>query len=368
MQELPLYYQTPPYFRLLIKEFIVNHLKRPLENQLMIDHPIIYLKEQGYDVSENEEKLLKEWLENLLNFDYIAKTLVEVEPDNTIEEIMLHGHNWIQLVGKTRREFFSTYLNEEDYQFALETFSLRQSVLWNPSSPFRSFKVKIFNQSWRATLCHKSLSANGVSKLFLRAQAKQSFPINSFGVTPGQEELIEQCMRAKKNIIVCGATGSGKTTFLKALISTISQREHLITLEDTSELNPNSSFSTQLLSQNCDGHRLVDYCHYALRMRPDRLVLGEIRSAEVVPFLLSINTGHGGMMASLHANSALDSLERLCLLFQVYCGQLNMAHQEVMKLVCQGIDFIYYLSNKKVESIVEIKGCEGTTPYYELWN
>ena len=73
-------------------------------------------------------------------------------------------------------------------------------------------------------------------------------------------------------------------------------------------------------------------------------------------------------MASLHANSGLDSLHRMCLLFQIYSGQMNIGYHEVMKLVCQGVDFVFFLKNKKIESIIEVKGCEGTTPFYEMWN
>ena len=103
-------------------------------------------------------------------------------------------------------------------------------------------------------------------------------------------------------------------------------------------------------------------------MRPDRMILGEIRSHEVVPFLLSINTGHGGMMASVHSNSAIDAIHRLCLLFQIYSKKTSVDYPEVLKLVCQGVDFIIYLEDKRVCSILEIKGSEGTTPYYELYN
>ena len=369
MPETSSFNEVPSYFRFLIKEYLLNLLKNAQDlEELSLNEPIQYLKEQGYDVGDDEEEQLCSWLSHLMNFEYLNEIFETKAIPEDIEEIIIHGPMWVQVIGKDRKEFFTSKLSQEDYQFSLELFSLRQGVLWNQSCPFKCFKANFFGRNWRVSLSHQSLSADGVSKLFLRSQADKKYNLSSFGVTAGQEDLIKECLANKKNILVCGATGSGKTTFLKSLINLIPSREHIITLEDTSELNPSSAFATQLLGQNQEGHQLKDYCHYALRMRPDRLIIGEIRSAEVVPFLLSINTGHGGMMASLHANSGLDALHRMTLLFQIYCGQMNISYHDVLKLVCQGVDFVFFLNQKKIESIVEVKGCEGMTPYYEMWN
>jgi Flp pilus assembly CpaF family ATPase len=362
-------HEVTPYYYILIKEYLLNLVKNAhnLED-LPINQPINFLKEQGYDVCEREEEQLLLWLDHLLNFNFLKEIFENEVACEKIEEIILHGPQWVQVIGQDRKEFFTSKLSLEDYQFSLELFALKKGVLWNQSSPFKCFKAMVLGRSWRVTLSHQSLSSDGISKLFLRSQADNKFTLSSFGITSGQEELIRECLTHKKNILVCGATGSGKTTFLKSLIDMLPKREHIITLEDTSELNPASAFATQLLAQNQEGHQLKDYCHYALRMRPDRLIIGEVRSAEVVPFLLSINTGHGGMMASLHANSGLDALHRMTLLFQIYCGQMNISYHDVLKLVCQGVDFVFFLNHKRIESIIEVKGCEGMTPFYEMWN
>lgn len=375
----PTFYQSTPYYRQLIKDFYINLIKKgDLESFEDINIPIIFLKDQGYEISPQDELWLLEWIKYLCHFDHLKKLIEDYKNQalqksyskrsHAIEEIIIHNNSWIQFIGDQRIEFFDPCLNEEDYEFSLRIFAQRQGLLWNNSSPFICFQNHFFNQSWRITLIHKSLCFEGSSKVFFRLQAKEEYSLTSFGMTDGQKELLKDCLNKKKNILVCGATGSGKTTFLKSLLHLIPEREHLITLEDTPELRAKSPFATQLITSGEDPNQLKEFCHYALRMRPDRMVLGEIRSAEVVPFLLSINTGHGGMMTSLHANNALDALHRLCLLFQVYSGQMNIGYHDVMKLVCQGIDFVCFLENKKITSLLEIKGCEGMTPYYEMYN
>lgn len=375
----PSFYQSTPYYRQLIKEFYTGLIKKgDLESFKDPQVPILFLKNQGYEISEQDEQWLIEWINHLCHFDHLRK-LIEDHHEQTsknecfrsqksIEEIIVHNNSWIQFIGEQRLEFFDPCLSEEDYEFSLRIFAQRQGLLWNQSNPFLCFQSQYFKQSWRITLVHKSLCYEGASKIFFRLQAKKEFSLSSFGMTPGQEELIRECLNRKKNILVCGSTGSGKTTFLKSLLHLLPEREHLITLEDTPELRAKSPFATQLITSGEDPNQLKEFCHYALRMRPDRMVLGEIRSGEVVPFLLSINTGHGGMMTSLHANSALDALHRLCLLFQVYSQQMNISYHDVMKLVCQGIDYVCFLENKRITSLLEVKGCEGMTPYYEMYN
>lgn len=364
----PHYYQFEPYYRVIVTNLIKEKMKRGDVNSLSDTSGFIHeILQMGYELSDHEEKLLSLWLSHVLEFNFIEEILSSLE-DESVEEVILHNDSWVQVIGKDRKEFYGPFLKGEDYQLSLEVFALKEKQLWNRATPFQSFQCHLFQRRWRAGLMHKSLSGLGLSKLFLRTQKNEEFPLSAFNLTEGQVRLIENCLQQKKNILICGATGSGKTSFLKSLTKLIPEREHIITLEDTSELALTSPFATQLLSSPEEGKTLVDFCHYALRMRPDRLILGEIRSDEVVPFLLSINTGHGGMMASLHANGAIDAIHRLCLLFQIYSQQTTVSYPEVLKLVCQGVDFIFHLEEKRVVNILEVKGSEGTTPYYELWN
>ena len=163
-----------------------------------------------------------------------------------------------------------------------------------------------------------------------------------------------------------GATKSGKTTLMETLLRRVDASEHVIILEDVHELSRDSSKTTNLLAHPTDPKRsLSEYCAMALRMSPERIVLGEIRSKEVIPLLLAFNSGHRGGMTSLHADSVPDGLERMALLFQLYSENAQLPHQKVMELVCKNIDVAVFVSDKNIKTIVEIKGCESGRAIFE---
>jgi Flp pilus assembly CpaF family ATPase len=331
-----------------------------LENHKIFDN---YLEVLGYNNSIEEYTVIKSWFHNLIYLDFLK----EINNDQYIEEIILHSPTWIQVFSKERKEIYGEHLNDKDWQLALDLLCLRNKQVWNESAPFASFQMTLFNKKWRATFSHKSLSPKSISKLFLRHQQSIEFKLSDFDLTQGQNDFFKEIIQKKKNVLICGATGSGKTSFLRSLLTLVSDREHITILEDTHEISHASPFTTSLLASPRPGMTLKDYCHYTMRMRPERIILGEIRSDEVVPFLLSINTGHSGMMASIHANSAIDSISRLALLFQIYSKQEGIKYSDIIKMICQGIDYIVHLDQKKVTQIIEVIGCEGTTPYYKTW-
>jgi pilus assembly protein CpaF len=130
------------------------------------------------------------------------------------------------------------------------------------------------------------------------------------------EELAEELVARRCNVIVTGAAGVGKTTFANAFCSLVEENERIITIEDTAELSLNHPHVVSLESQppNLEGHGAISVASLlrtALRMRPDRLVVGEVRGAEVLDMLAAMNTGHSGSLSTCHANSPLDAIRRL---------------------------------------------------------
>lgn len=171
------------------------------------------------------------------------------------------------------------------------------------------------------------------------------------------------------SILVSGATGSGKTTLVNDLLGALPHEERVITLEDTPELSPSHPHFIRLLSRpaSADGFGQVTLRHLlkqCLRMRPDRIVLGECRGEEVLELLQLLNTGHRGALATLHANSARDALRRVELL-ALLGAQGTIPRTVIQELVAHGIHWVVQLERgnggRKIVEIVHVEGREGDT-------
>lgn len=254
---------------------------------------------------------------------------------------------------------FSLPLTNDDWQLWLEILSIRFAQNWNVENPFASFYGEIGGRKFRLTLIHSSTSPMGQSKLVLRSLAQVPHPLESFGETGSLRKLI----REKKNILIAGSTGSGKTSLLSSLIKEIPSQEHIAILEDTFEISYSHPYETRFLSGESPQTSLKSYLTYCLRLSPDRIVLGEMRSHEVIPFLMAMNTGHRGLMGTVHASSASDALYRVALLFSLYSGEL--AFEKVMELLCRNLEYVVFMENKKVTEVIKILGSEKGVPFFE---
>ena len=315
-----------------------------------------FSKEESIVPSDNLKERVNKWYGNIFELDFMASQIL----DESIEEILLHGPSQGQIVCEEKKAFTFDGLSREDYQECLSTLALLERHDWNFSEGFASFFVTLKGKLFRATLCHHSLMPGIHSKLFLRRIKGGALPLESFGLSGESLEQLKRWVSDQRNIIIAGSTGSGKTTFLRSILEMIPSRQHLIIIEDTHELRLDRANVTSLL-----GKELQDFCAYALRMAPDRLVLGEIRSREVIPFFLSMNTGHKGMMSTVHADSAPETFARLGLLFSLYQTVGNLDYSLVMKLLCQSLDIIVFLKEKRVVEIIKVIGSEKGQPYYE---
>ena len=312
--------------------------------------------EEGVVPSSGLLVRLGQWYGNIFDLDFISPQIL----DESIEEILLHSPGCGQIMSGKKRTFFFEGLSPEDYQECLSTLALLRGINWNFTEGFASFFVTLRKNLFRATLCHHSLTPGSCSKLFLRRIKESALSPESFGLSGEFHDRLKEWICGQRNIVIAGSTGSGKTTFLRSVLEMIPEEQHIVIIEDTHELRPARKNITSLL-----GRQLQDFCAYALRMSPDRLILGEIRSREVIPFFLSMNTGHKGMMSTVHADSAPEAFSRLALLFNLYQDVGNLDYSLVMQLLCQSLDIVIFLKDKKVAEIVEVIGSENGRPYYE---
>ncbi|MBF0315527.1 MAG: Flp pilus assembly complex ATPase component TadA [Oligoflexia bacterium] len=292
------------------------------------------------------------WLLQVISLDFLLP-IIQMEE---IKEIIIHHHQKLQVeLSGELHTIELKGLTQEDLECALVALSIKQKLSWNYTNPFVSVSGKFASHHFRFTYLHHSLTPSNRSKLFLRRIAPHVLPLSAFHPTPPQAELLKKALLSKKNIAIAGAAGSGKTTLLATLIQEIAAEEHLVILEDTHELgHQRNNNTTHLLADNEHPKRkLVDYCAYSLRLRPDRIILGEIRGEEIVPFFLAMNTGHRGLMCTLHANSASEAIDRFALLYTMYAKRdsSGMNDEMVRRVLLKNIDLVIFMHKKQITDI-----------------
>jgi len=193
--------------------------------------------------------------------------------------------------------------------------------------------------------------------------------INFGALTQNMAEFIRVCVEARKNIIISGGTGSGKTTLLNVASSYIPEDERILTVEDTAELRLNQTHVGRLEGRpaNLEGKGAITIRHLvinALRMRPDRIVVGECRGGEALDMLQAMNTGHDGSMTTVHANTPRDCLKRLEVM--VLMAGYDLPVRAIREQISSAVNIIIQLSrlndgSRKVTEISQVTGMEGDT-------
>lgn len=188
-----------------------------------------------------------------------------------------------------------------------------------------------------------------------------------FNITDKWIELLKVLVRAKTNILVAGGTGVGKTTFLNMLLQEIVPTQRVVTIEDTRELSFNLPNTVRLTSANRSSKvknplKMTDLVRNALRMRPDRIIIGEVRGPEAFDLLQAMNTGHDGSMCTVHANSSSEALMRIENLYMLAGHDIPL--KAIRYQMKTAIDYIIHLERDRdlgrvVGSISEVTGMEG---------
>lgn len=284
--------------------------------------------------------------------------------DDNITEIMINGPKdiFIEKSGKLM-QMNEEFESDEKLQDIIQRIVALAGREVNQSNPIVDTRLP---DGSRVNVVLPPISLKGAI-VTIRKFSKEPMTIEKLirykSITPEIAEVLSILVRAKYNIFICGGTGSGKTTFLNALSNYIPKDERVITIEDSAELqitNVDNLVSLETRNANTAGVgeiNIRDLIKSALRMRPDRIVVGEVRGAEALDMLQAMNTGHDGSLSTGHANSTRDMLSRLETM--VLTGAEGLPLEAVRQQIASAVDIIIHLSrlrdrSRKTMEITEV--------------
>ena len=321
----------------------------------LIDEEIIHAKREG-DLSLDEMKQMRLELFNSIRRLDVLQELIE---DSSVTEIMINGpdHIFIERRGKIVRTD-RTFVSREKLEDVVQQIVSACNRVVNESSPIVDARL---GNGDRVNVVLPPVALNGPIVTIRRFPEKpiRMEDLLSLGSVPENIAAFLNCIvRAGYNIFISGGTGSGKTTFLNALSEFIPGDERVITIEDNAELR------LEARNANVEGCRPIgirDLIRSALRMRPDRVIVGEVRGSEAIDMIQAMNTGHDGSLSTGHANSARDMLARLETM--VLMG-MDLPLPAIRGQLASAIDVIIHLGrlrdrSRKLLEICEVTGMEN---------
>ena len=357
----------------------MNELKQEIKSRLLekLDHSMEMEDEAVQELVEKEvwlmgketyiplaekKRLCREIYYAIRKYDVLQELL----EDETVTEIMVNGpdHIFIEKEGRLQ-QWQTAFESEEKLLDVIQQIVAKANRVVNESSPI--VDARLFGSRVHVVL--PPVALNG-----------PILTIRRFGKTPllipellrlgsvSQEicTFLEKLVIAGYNIFISGGTGSGKTTFLNALSSFIPRTERIITIEDSAELQIQGNDNLVRLEtrnanvEGCKPVTIRDLIRASLRMRPDRIIVGEVRGAEAIDMLQALNTGHDGSLSTGHANSAADMIARLETM--VLMG-MELPLAAIRRQIAGGVDLIVHLGrlrdkSRRVLSVSEVVGYE----------
>jgi len=342
-------------------------LSREMENEEVKE--LIYRVVAEYDGPHylsltQKETLGKEVFASVRELDILQ----ELVDDDTITEIMVNGPKEIFVekkghIYKTDKQFVS----EEKLDDVIQQIVASCNRVVNESVPIAD--ARLSNGS-RVNIVLKPPAINGPI-VTIRRFPENAITMDEYiaygSITREAAEFLQKAVAYGYNIFISGGTGSGKTTLLNILSNSIPQSSRVITIEDSAELqikgveNLVSMETRNGNREGCEEISIKDLIKTALRMRPDRIIIGEVRGEEAFFLLQALNTGHDGSLATAHANSATDMLLRLEMM--VLMGK-ELPLPAIRRQIVSGIDILVHLGrmrdrSRKVMEIIEVTGMEG---------
>jgi pilus assembly protein CpaF len=290
--------------------------------------------------------------------------------DPTISDILVNAHGKIYIERRGKLEVTNVAFKDDEHLMrVIERIVTSVGRRIDESSPMVDARLR---DGSRVNAIIPPLSIDGPVLSIRRFGAeplRMHMLIEHKALTKDIADMLQMCVTARLNVLISGGTGAGKTTLLNALSAYIPEDERIVTIEDSAELQLQQPHVVRLETRppNIEGRGEVtqrDLVRNSLRMRPDRIVIGEVRGGEAIDMLQAMNTGHDGSLTTIHANTPRDALARLETMIQM--TGMRLSDRAMRQQVASAIDLVVQVARlsdgtRRITSISEITGMEGET-------
>jgi pilus assembly protein CpaF len=313
---------------------------------------------------DDRERIAKELTDDILGHGPLERLL----DDDTVSEIMVNGAHdiWVERAGRLHKTPVR-FADESHLRRIISKIVAQVGRRIDEASPMVDARLPDGSRI-NATIPPLSLSGALLTiRKFSKLRLDMDELIKRNTLTPETSDLLQRCVLARLNILVSGGTGSGKTTMLNALSAAIPDDERILTIEDAAELQLAQRHVLRLESRpsNIEGEGEItirDLVRNALRMRPDRIVVGEVRGAEALDMLQAMNTGHDGSLSTVHANTPRDALARLETMVLMTGYDLPM--RAIREQIAAAIDLVIQIERmndgtRRIVAITEVQRMES---------
>lgn len=358
----------------IIQNLIDNNIEEGTNLETYINNEIDTTLE-GYDLNVTERNHIFNLIQNEING---YGPITELLDDDSITEIMVNGPDeiYVEIDGKIIKDDTISFINDDHIVRTIQRIVQPLGRTIDTANPMVDARLK---DGSRLNAIIPPLSLKG-PVLTIRKFSKNLDSIDDLlrkgTLTTHMAMFLEASVKAKLNILICGGTGTGKTSLLNILSSFIENHERMITIEDAAELRLHQdhviSLETRLINYEGAGEITIrDLVRNSLRMRPDRIIVGEVRGKEAFDMMQAMNTGHEGSLTTLHANSPEDALNRLETM--ILMNDMDIPVSAVRGYIENAIDLVVNIERladgkRKITSICEVLGIkEGKITLKEIF-